>query len=195
MTHPIELHTARAVQRLRRGHRAKRKPSELFLTKQIYFCWDPQGGEVALETWHKPGMLFGAKATISDRVSDTPAWMSFNLALHKGRFEAGDILGLTLEYEGFAGDTLPLFIRSARNGGISDSYLHQPLQGHKHRAVQTLLHSVHGHSALCGPTAFHTLVFPLPSRDFRFVLYDLRLFVLPAERGLHLGPDRLGTPK
>lgn len=190
MTHPFELHTSRTVQRLRKRHRIKRKPSELFLGRDVSFCWDTIDGDLALETWSEAGLLLGAKADVQRQ----PAWVSFHLALRKGRFEAGDILGLTLDFDGFAGETLPLFIRSARRGGHwVDSPLQQPLQGHRQRAMQTVLHTVHSQSALCGPAAFHTLIFSLPLRDFSFRLYDLGLFVLPAGRGPTLGADQLGA--
>lgn len=190
MTHPIELNAARAVQSLRLDHHPQHKKSELTLADGVYFSWDADGGDVSLDVWPEQGMLLGAKA----RVQRKPGWLSFNLSLREGNFEAGDILGLVLDFEGCAGETLPLFIRSARTGEMKDTYLQQPLQGQSSRAVQTLLHTVHGDSALCGTSAFHTLIVNMPLRDFSFVLRDLRLFVLPAARGITLGPDRLSKP-
>lgn len=190
MTHPIELNAARAVQNLRQDHTSDKKKSDLTLTDGVYFSWDADGGDVKLDVWPEQGLLFGAKAS----VKRTPGWFSFNLSLREGCFEAGDILGLVLDFEGCAGETLPLFIRSARPGNMQDTYLQQPLEGHSSRAVQTLLHTVHGDSALCGTSAFHTLVLNMPMRDFSLVLRDLRLFVLPQARGISLGPERLGKP-
>ncbi|PYG26315.1 hypothetical protein [Pelagimonas varians] len=190
MTHPIELNTARTVQDMRLDNDPKHTNSEVTLASGVYFSWDADGGDVTLDLLPKQDVLFAAKVTVQRK----PGWLSFNLSLREGSLEAGDILGLVLDFEGCAGETLPLFIRSARSSGMNDTYLQEPLQGQSSRAVQTLLHTVHGDSALCGPSGFHTLVFNLPMRDFDFVLHDLRLFVLPAARCLDLGPPRLGKP-
>ena len=190
MTHPIELSAARTVQSLRLNNYPKSNKSDVTLADGVYFSWDASGGDVTLDVWPEKGLLFGAKA----KVRRKPGWLSFNLSLREGSFEAGDILGLVLDFEGCAGEHLPLFIRSARAGEMKDTYLQQPLQGQSSRAVQTFLHTVQGASDLCGTSAFHTLVVCLPMRDFSFVLRDLRLFVLPAARGISLGPNRLGIP-
>lgn len=190
MTHSIELNAAQAVHSLRLGHHPRHQDSELFLADGVYFSWDAGGGDVMLDVRPELGVLFHTRA----EVRRAPSWLSFNLSLQKGAFAEGDVLGLAIEFEGCAGENLPMFIRTARGeGDMQDTYLQEVLQGSPHRQTQTLFHTVSASEALCGEAGFHTLVMNLPKRNFTFELRDLRLFVVPAERGLTLGQPKLAA--
>ncbi len=190
MTHPIELNAAQAVHSLRLDHHPRHQESELFLADGIYFSWDAGGGDVTLDVRPELGVLFHARA----EVRRAPEWLSFNLSLKNGAFAEGDVLGLAIECEGCAGESLPMFIRTARGDtDMQDTYLQDVLQGSSHRQTQTLFHKVSTSEPLCGEPGFHTLVMNLPKRDFSFELRDLRLFVVPAERGLTLGQPKLAA--
>ncbi|MGH1413618.1 MAG: hypothetical protein ACRBB0_08990 [Pelagimonas sp.] len=179
----MELHSAKAVNGLRHGHNAQLRDEGLVLSDGIFLSWDSANGDVDLDVWPELGVLFQLKTT----VKRSPKWLSLNIALGQGLLSAGDIVGLVIESEGCAGDTLPVVIRNMHCDGMRDTYLQQPLQGTATRQVQTLLHRVGRYEALCNTYSFHTLWIALPTRSFTFELRDLRLFVLPAERDLSLG--------
>lgn len=190
MTNPFELNAARVVRMLHADHEIRHEESSLTIGPGAYFSWDAEGGDVTLQVRPELGLMFHLSAS----VRRAPRWLSFCLELREGSFAAGDILGLVLELEGCAGHTLPLFIRSARDGGVLDTYLQEPLVGTSTVSVQTLLHPIRADQAMADGPAFHTLVVPLPMRDFSLELRDLRLFVLPADRQFALSPATTVSP-
>ena len=172
--------TEHEIAALRACDLPKTAENETCIVPNIYFSWDPVEGEATLELKAEPGVLFHAQA----RVTKSPRWISFNLALGEHAFEAGDILGLVTELEGCEGETISLFVRSVRDGETSDTYFQDGLQGSGETVVRTSLLTAAGGDFLSGPPAYHTVVMLLPTRDFTLTLRDLRFFVIPAARGL-----------
>jgi hypothetical protein len=195
MTHPLELSFASRLAALRLDHQPQHETDTLTLAQGVYFSWDAGKGDVTLDVTPETGMLMHMRAA----VRSVPDWMSFNIELGDGQLAPGDILGVVAELNGGAGETMPAFIRTSRGGELSDTYLADPLEGSDTRAVRTLLHPVREGEGLAGAPGYHTLVLPLPRRDFTLELRDLRIFVLPASRGvlpasrgLRLEPETLG---
>lgn len=184
MTHPIEQNAARAITALRLDHSPKHEEAALHLVPGVYFSWDAGNGDVTLDIRPELGLLLQLEA----RVARAPEWLSFNLELGEAALNAGDVLGIVAEFEGCPGTELPVFLRSSREGEIADTWLQNRFEGSDARSVQTVLHAVKDDEPLAAGKGWHTLVMPLPRRDFRLELRDLRVFVLPASYGLTLGP-------
>lgn len=181
MSHSLDLNAAQAVHTLRLLHEPQAEPGLLRLSPHAYFAWDAEGGTVELTVEPELGLLLHAEA----RVSGTPEWLCFNLELQWGALEPGSALGIVAEFEGCAGEDLPVFIRSSRDGALFDTHLAEALHGSDERSVQSILHWVSAEDPMAGEPAYHTLVIPLPGRDFRLELRDLRVFVRPPADGGH----------
>lgn len=180
MMHPSVQFAEYEIAALRACDLPKTAGNETRIVPDIYFSWDAAEGEAALELKAEPGVLFHAQA----RVTKSPRWISFNLALGEYAFEAGDVLGLVTEMDGCEGEAFSLFVRSARDGETRDTYFQDRLLGSAEIVVQTNLLTVAGGDFISGPPAYHTVVMLLPTRDFTLTLRDLRFFVIPAARGL-----------
>lgn len=185
MTHFAELFTASAISILRISDFSQTLENNTPVVPDIYFSWDDKEGEVDMTL----KSLSGYMGEIWCKVSKTPRWLSLNLSLGKCNFAAGDVLGLVVELENCPDQNFPAFIRSTREDDtLSDTYLDEILKGSSDRAVRTLLHKVSPQSSLVGAEAHHTLIVPLPCKDFHMSLRDIRLFVIPAARGLDTRP-------
>ncbi len=190
MTHFAEIFTASAVSILRSSDFSQKLENNSHIVPDIYFSWDDEGGEVDITL----KSINGYMGEIWSKVSGTPGWLSLNLSLGNCSFAAGDVLGLVVELEDCPDQNFPAFIRSMREGGApSDTYLDEILTGSRDRAVRTLLHKVSQHSDMAGAQAYHTLIIPLPLKDFSMNLRDIRLFVIPAARGLDTRPATVGS--
>lgn len=185
MTHFAELITASAVSILRSSDFSQTLENSTHVVPDIYFSWDNEEGEVDVTLKSINGYL----GEIWCKVSGAPRWLSLNLSLGACSFTAGDVLGLVIELENCPDQSFPAFIRSTREDDVlGDTYLDDILKGSRDRAVRTLLHKVSPHSNMVGEEAFHTLIIPLPRKDFHMNLRDIRLFVIPAARGLDTRP-------
>lgn len=184
MTHFAELFTASAISILRSSDFSQSLENNTPVVPDIYFSWDDEEGNVDVTL----KSLNGYMGEIWGKVSGAPRWLSLNLSLGTCSFTAGDVLGLVVELEGCPDQNFPAFIRSDRAGAHSDTYLDEILKGSEDRAVRTLLHKISPHSGMIGAEAFHTLIVPLPLKDFRMNLRDIRLFVIPAARALDTRP-------
>ncbi|MFN3954293.1 MAG: hypothetical protein ACK4LQ_07540 [Pararhodobacter sp.] len=165
------------------------------LVDGFYFSWDAQQAQVDLSL-HRPAREAGAQTAplfeLRTRVSGEPRWLSMNISLGSHRFASGDVIALIGALHCPEAETLPAFIRTRANGEDSDTTLFEPLRG-KGASVTTALHTVEPADNLVIDDAFHTLIVPLPRRDFTLVLNDLRLFVLPAAAGLRSQPQTLAS--
>lgn len=162
------------------------------LVDGFYFSWDAEQAQVELSL-HRPtrqgdAPLFELRA----RVSGEPRWLSMNISLDTHRFAAGDVIALVGALHCPEAESLPAYIRSRANGEDCDTPLAEPLRGNG-AAVATALHTIEPADNLLINDAFHTLIVPLPQRDFTLVLNDLRLFVLPAAAGLRSQPQTLAS--
>lgn len=189
MTHPVELAAARVFNELRLNPQIQHDNNQLKLVEGAYISWDDTTGEVSLTATPELGALLHLEA----RVPKAPAWLALNLELADADLCPGDILGLALQYEGCAGETLAPFLRTARDGILSDTVLQDTLEGSAGRATQVLLHQIRSADPAAGTPGYHTLVLPLPKRDFALAVHDMQLFVIPASRGLQLGTPTLGA--
>lgn len=174
MTHPTELTAAQIVHALRLGLPPQHQPGQIQLAEDAYLSWDHSTPGVDLHARPERGVLCQMQA----KLPQPPGWITLNLALRDGVFAPGDVLGLVVELDGCAGQSLPLFVRTGRDGTVQDTALQDSLQGASRRTVQTVLHQITPGDALCG-SGFHTLVIDLPKQDFTLELRDLRLFVRP----------------
>ncbi len=184
MTHPIEFASSRVIGDLRLDHEQQYEDGTLRLTDGAYFSWEATKGKVHLDVVPELGALMH----LSAKIEQAPDWLTFNIDLGEDTLVAGDVLGVVIEYQGFAGDDMELFLRSSRGGVLGDTILRDRLPGSETRTTQVLLHTLQPYDPATGETGYHTLIFPLPKRDFTFELRDLRLFVVPAARKLDFAP-------
>ncbi len=189
MTHFSELFTANSLSILRNLKLAQSVENEVHVAPDIYFSWDSSQGTVEIALKSYPGHL----ADLWAKVTGMPSWLSFNLSLGNCAFKSGDVLGLIVELEGCEGHTFPIIVRSTQDGELSDTTLQDSLKGSEDRAVRTLLHTIAPHEALTGPKRYHTLIIPLPCRDFELDIRDVRLFIIPAARGLRSHPETVSS--
>lgn len=188
MTHPIELFSARAIAELRDTAITQQMQNDVELVPGCYFSWD-EAAEPTLEIASEPGMLLSLDA----RIDRAPEWFSFNLALAKTTLNIGDVLGIVADLKGAAGVTLPTpFLRIAREDRLQDVPLRESLKGSATRRVRTLLHTVMDKDGLHEKSVYCALVIPMPTQNFRLDLHDLRLFVIPAARGMLTDAPSLG---
>lgn len=189
MTHVSELFTSNALSILRNTQLTQDIENDVHFVPDVYFSWDSDHGKTALSFKSVPGQL----GTIWARVSGGPEWLSLNLSLGECTFAKGDVIGLVTELEGCDTQRFAPFIRTMRDGEIEDTFLQEGFTGSEDRAVQTALHTLEGYDPMIGRTGFHTLVIPLPRKDFQLQLRDLRLFVIPAARGINTRAGTLGS--
>ncbi len=190
MTHFSELFTANAITILRSLELSQKLESDVHVVPDIYCSWDTTQGTIEISLKSLPGRL----AELWAKVSGNPRWLSFNLSLGKTRFQAGDVLGVIIEIEGCADHEFRPFIRTVTPAGdTADTQLDDTLKGAGDRAVRTLLHPVVSENGIAGAEGYHTLVLPLPRKDFWLDLRDIRVFVVPAERGLRIGRSTLSS--
>lgn len=143
----------------------------------VYFSWDQEAGDVAIDMRASRPGAFSVRAT----VQKTPEWFSLNFSLGSGGFEPGSVLGLLVQGQSSQGLSTPVFVRSAQpEAGYEDTPLSDPLHILKRFATSAVLHVVQPEDPLTWPTAFHTLVVQLPPTDFDFELHVLKVFTLPA---------------
>jgi hypothetical protein len=176
VTHFAELFTANAISILRNAEISEPAATGAHLVPDIYLSWDKEAGDVDITLTSIPGLLLN----LSAKVAGTPGWLSLNLSLGRCSFQPGEVLGIVVELEGCANQSFPMLIRSNRDGTLSNTYIDDILKGSEDRAVCTLLHKISAHSGMTDSEAYHTLIIPLPRKDFQLSLRDMRLFIIPA---------------
>ncbi|MDO6586857.1 hypothetical protein Q4543_15190 [Salipiger sp. 1_MG-2023] len=147
------------------------------LVPDVYFSWDMGAGEVSIALDRAPGGLLRLRQT----VRGDPGWLTFNIGLGSCGFGPGELLGLLAETgpetaaDGHAINIFP-FLRSSDSAGYRDTPLRGELSLGPGRGLFPLLHWMREWDPACGETVYHTLVMPLPKRDFVLDLRDLKIF-------------------
>ena len=188
MTHPVELHVSQILQSLRPDRFSEPLVQDVHVVPDVFFGWDETGGSVTGTVSSEPGALL----TIETQVSGTPSWVSLNIALGEDNFTEGEVLGLVIEAEGPEDQAFSFFLRSARaQGAPADTEIADRLVTTGAVNVTTLLHRIDAQDGVAWQPGFHMLVMRLPAHDTRLVIRDMRLFVVPAARGLRPEPQGL----
>lgn len=190
MPHSSESFAAHVIKELKGTHLPQAPQNDSPLVEGAYFSWDSDEGEAILTLKHVPDLLF----TLEAKVTRHPRWFSFNLSLGEDSFVPGDVLGVVAKFETKSNESFPFFVRTSReNADLADTHLQEGLTGGVGNVVQTALHTFEPFDAATQGPGFHTLVMQLPPRDFTLELRDLRVFVLPAARGLRSTPAGLAS--
>lgn len=146
----------------------------------LYPSWDTANGTVTLNHEAGPENLCRLEA----KVAGQPEWLTLNLDLGDGSFEAGAVIGIVADVAGGSDLSLQMFIRtSAEQGGV-DTGLTERLPVSASRRVVTVLHTVGADDGVAATDRFHTLAIRLPRHDFRLEIHDMHFFILPADKGL-----------
>ncbi|MBO9476108.1 hypothetical protein J7382_01050 [Shimia sp. R11_0] len=154
----------------------------------IYFTWDDGGGSVDMSVSRDHGALFKTEA----KISGTPDWFNLCLVLRIGQFLPGDVLGLTLDWKCSQAAQQDMLVRSSvRQGQFDDTKWQDAVPWEPKRRVATLMHTVENSDGLIGDDKYHTIIIPLPTKNFTLELFDLQFFVLPKARGLRSAPIQL----
>lgn len=184
MSHPIETFTAEAIAACRTAEKEISVENNVHLSPEIYINWDEDEGNVALTAHFQANMLLALEA----KVTKSPRWFSLNIGLGRGALAPGDVLGLVFEVEIDKPFHRAPFCRSAVDDAYGDTYWQDSLNvAGEGKQIVTLLRSIEPGDPLT-KDGFHTLVIPLPPADFSLTLYDMRLFVVDAARGLRVTP-------
>lgn len=141
--------------------------------------WDDKDGTVTLSYRTEPENLLRLDA----RVTGRPRWITLNLDLGCGAFEAGDMIGIVAEVDGDADRDLEMFIRSATEHGDVDTELSERLSVSAAGGVVAALHIVGSGDSVADDSRFHRLGIRLPQQDFRLAIRSARVFVRPAADG------------
>lgn len=180
MTHACSAFAARTSAALTAARFSGPVQCNHHLVPEIYLSWDEAKGDIQVEATSDDSCAL----QFSARVGAPSGWFTLNLPLGGGHFETGDVLGVILDARAGQGIECSAFLRSRQDSEAHDTDMLDPLMIGPERGVHVLMHTV---SPACGlPLAdrFHTLILRLPQTDFDLTLYDFRVFVLPAARGL-----------
>lgn len=180
MTHACALFIARTVSTLRAESFSRPAECNEHIVPEVYFSWNAGVGDVRVDVSSGPGIALGVRAG----VAKPSEWFTLSFPLGEGAFQKGDVIGLVHEMRSDAEADFSAFIRSQSEAGPLDTVLQEPLRSGPERGIRTLLHTVSEADGLPYADRFHTLIIPLPQRDFELDLLDLSLFVLPAARGV-----------
>jgi hypothetical protein len=187
MIHPAETAAASCVAALRAAPRPIRPDSGKEIVPKVYFSWDNEQTQVALDIADDPAALLDMKAEIVGN----PRWMNLSIALGPAEFALGDVIGLAVLAEGEVALT-PL-LRSREGNAVQDTGLGGSLTFGPGSRPGVLLHKLTGADPAVGAARFHTLILPLPKQSFYLRLLDLRLFVVPVAADAEPDLPRLGS--
>ncbi len=176
MNHSCEIFANGVIETLAALEAAGKAEVDGRIVPGLHPTWDEEEGAVALSYRAEPGTLLQLEA----QVSGAPRWLTLNIDLGPGAFEAGDVIGIVADIAGEAEDMLGMFIRSTTQGGDVDTELAEPLFVAAQQRVAAALHVVAPQDGVAGSERFHMLGLKLPKRDFRLEIRGLRVFVRPA---------------
>lgn len=155
----------------------------------LYPGWDEEHCAVTMTHTATPEDLI----TLEGKVTGQPRWLTLNLDLGSGTFEAGEVIGLVADIAGAGAYSLELFIRTSAEDGNIDTVLAERLPVSTTPRVVNVLHTVGPDDGVVASDRFHTLAIRLPQFDFRLEMRAMRLFVLSARHGLRVRPMTLAT--
>lgn len=180
MTNRPVLHALAQLHALRDADLPQRAINDVPLVPDVYFSWDAMSGSVDITLSRSGDGLF--RAALS--VRGTPRWLTFNIGLGGGSFEAGDLLGLVAETgpdngaDGAAIGILP-FVRSVEDERRQDTPLFGTLHLGAGAGQWAMVHRINLDEPLTRLSGYHTLILPLPMTDLVLDLRDLRFFTAP----------------
>lgn len=178
MSTPLEKLIAKKIGTLRKTDLPNTAQSGEPLIPGIYFSWDTKDCDITFTLSRpRPNMLM----RIDGSVKGTPRWLTLNLVLDEAEISADTVLGVVASMSGTGAKTLPLFIRSVRDGETEDTIFDEELVLNKGKRVSVALNRLSDSSFAAGGKAFHTLVINLPTQDFELALEDLSVFFSPAK--------------
>lgn len=176
MSHSCETAANAALEALAALDASGKLGADERIVPGVHPTWDGQEGTVALSYQSGGDNLLRLDAT----VTGWPRWLTLNLDLGVGAFEAGDVIGLVAEVAGDRTYDLDMFIRSDSDQGAVDTELREPLRVTPEPCIAAALHSVAASDDMSGRERFHMLGIRLPKQDFRLDVRALRVFVRPA---------------
>ncbi|CUH51529.1 hypothetical protein [Shimia marina] len=178
MSTPLEKLIAKKIGTLRKAHLPESAILGEPLIPGVYFSWDSNNCDITLALSRpRPGLLM----RIDGSVKGTPRWVTLNLVLEEAEISVDTVLGVVASMNGSGAKTLPLFIRSVREGETGDTVFDEPLVIPNGKRVSVALNRLSDSAFAAGGKAFHTLVINLPTQDFELALEDLSVFFSPAK--------------
>lgn len=189
MSHPCETFANGVLEALRALEAAGQAESDMRIAEGFHPSWSADEGEVTFGFEARADNL----VRLDVKVATPPRWLTQNIDLGVGAFEAGDVFGIVAEIAGDAGHGLEMFIRSDVEAGTVDTELDEPLPVPTGRGVVSALHTVRAGDPILSASRFHMLGLRLPMRDLQLDIRDMRIFVVPAARGLRSDIANLTT--
>jgi hypothetical protein len=189
MTDFVETFTLENLAALRQLQMDGPAEQNTHISDGIYLSWDDESTTVTLSVSSDPSSCL----SVTSRVEGDPRWMTLNLELGRGVIESGDVFGLVVEGEASEDVALPLFLRSKVGDQLIDSHWSELLALKPGNGIAVAFHTMSPDQGVCGTDGFHTLVLSLPKSGGTVTLRDLRLFRMPASRGLRSTPETLSS--
>lgn len=189
MAHPVITEITHQLDQLRSATFSCVVEESAHLSPNVYFCWDKQSAQVEIMASSHPGSLLSAEI----KVKGTPQWLTLNFGLGRGSFAKGDRLGIVMQGSATPVADLFCFVRSVEESDRNDTILSDPVRLQPQVSQHIILHQIESHEPLAWAKNFHTLIIPLPKRDFSLRLVDMRVFTLPAEATASQRPATLAS--
>lgn len=155
----------------------------------VYLSWDDENTGVKIG-YDSPEW---AALSLDYTLSAPPRWLSLNLALAGGRFEAGDVIVLVVEGYAEKSASIGLQLRSDIEGEIYDCDWDDTIELHSENDVAVALRTLEVVDGVVGRDGYHTLILSLPTEDRTLTLRNLRLFRMPGSRGLRSTSETLSS--
>lgn len=155
----------------------------------VYLSWDEEGTGIEI-IYDSPDW---AALSLDFKVTGTPRWLSLNLALAEGRFEAGDVIGLVVEGYAAENRSITMRLRSKVRDEMIDTRWEDAIDLHPGNGVSAALRTIEPGDGISGQDGYHTLVLGLPPASGSMTIRNMRVFLVPGSRGLH-SDSRAPTP-
>ncbi|WP_127110659.1 hypothetical protein [Pararhodobacter zhoushanensis] len=189
MSDIFDVFTRGPLAALRAAELSETLVNDAQFTPKIYPSWDNEAAQVTLTATSARDEL----VQIAGAVTGAPRWLTLNFDLGSTTLQVGDVLCLLVEGSMDQTTDVALFLRSATSWGTEDTPWLEPLRLNTENRVTAAFHTLAPFDAICGNEGYHTLAFDLPAADFSLHLRAMRLFCIPASRGLASVPYTLSS--
>lgn len=146
------------------------------ISEGVYFSWDGTNSDIVFDLQKPDGAIFNSNAI----VPAAPRWFSFNIGLGTGVFSEGDTLTIILDHSAKHMEPIEFFVRTSSEGKEHDTLLAESVSVGEDRAISTAMHWVEHNDPMCAVSGFHTLIIPMPFRDFQWQLNNIKVLVSTA---------------
>lgn len=183
----IDSFADRTLSALRNLSHVEQVENNAHLVPEVYFSWDAAQADVSVDFSTGEGRLLEAEVAVSGQ----PRWLGLNVGLGQGTLNRGDQVVIVMQFAAETTDKFQLALISSCDDKRIDTLLEEPITGTPKGIVRTILHDIGEDDAHAGEDAYHTLAIRLPAHSHKLRLDDLRISVVPRNRGVRSAPATL----